>query len=151
MPRRGQTFIETLTAVLIIGILAGVLAPRLLQRSREAEITATIAELKTIAAAATAIRNATGDWPADGFAGIPPAVFDSYLRPNLLARRSPTGGEYDWDKDFDFKASFSIHGAGIDIPVWAAIDTRIDDGNAATGWVRYETAGLLRIRMILEP
>ncbi|MGL4512862.1 MAG: type II secretion system protein [Lacipirellulaceae bacterium] len=151
MLRRGQTFVETLTAVLVIGILAGVLAPKLLGGSEEAKINATIVHLKTIAAAAERCRAETGSWPADGSTAELPAALAPYLRPNLFAAPCPLGGAYDWDGNSGgFVASVTVTSTEPDSMTWEELDGRIDDGHASNGWVRTDGAGDERLRLILQ-
>jgi type II secretory pathway pseudopilin PulG len=149
--RTGQTLFETLATVLVIGILAGVLAPKLLRGSLESETVATIAHLKTIAAAAERCRAETGAWPSDALTTAMPAELTPYLRPNLFATPCPLGGSYEWDRDTGgFKASLKVTSTAPDALVWEQLDDRIDDGRESTGWIRTDGIGAERLRLILE-
>lgn len=134
----GFSLVELITVVLILGILAGVAAPKLFQGSGEAAIEATISHLKTIALAAEICFNETGAWPSDGHPQGMPLEMTGYLRPNLFLVTPPTGEAYDWDHNFGgITAAIKVFTSdpGGNAAIWEAIDRRIDDGNRNTGSV----------------
>lgn len=61
--RRGFTLIEVVLALMILGLLAGVLVPQLISRLRDGEITSLAGNLSAIANAAAAYRADLGRYP----------------------------------------------------------------------------------------
>lgn len=143
---------ELAVVLLVLGVLAGVAAPRILGGSEEAAIEATMLHLKAIAVAVEAYQNDVGDWPPDGLPGDPPPGLDEYLRPNLLSWSCPLGGVYD----FDHRHEPSIPHCGVGVELaperWGLMpefDARFDDGAPESGWVRFEPAAG-RLTLVIE-
>lgn len=140
----GFSLIELVTVVLIVGILAGVAAPKLMRGSDEAAIESTISHLKTIALAAEIYQNETGEWPANGGTGNMPPLFSDYLRPNLFAVPCPLGGQYDWDYQINgVTARIKVVDSDATTATWVRVDQRIDDGDLASGRLQYFPLGAI--------
>ena len=141
-----------ITAILVIGILVGVAAPRVLRGVDAAAVEATAGQINTIMLAAELCYSETGAWPSNQGGTVLPPEMAPFLRPNLFAVPCPIGGTYDWDyNNAGYVASLKIYGVDSDLTEWEAVDRAIDDGNTATGRLFY-TAGspLGRMRYVLE-
>ena len=130
----GFTIVELLAILMILGILSGVAAPRVIQRYEDAALGATASHLKTIALAAETLHSDTGAWPSDAAAGVMPSELSGYLRPNLFAVDCPVGGQYEWDTNVDSVAARVKIVHDVDVRArWLQIDAMIDDGSLTTG------------------
>lgn len=110
---RGFTLLELLVVILIIGLLTGIVGPRLLGQVSKSETTAAVAQLDAIDKALQAYRFDTGRYPttAQGLAALVTQPADEarwrgpYLQGELPA--DPWGGAYQYrmpgrpGKDFD--------------------------------------------------
>ena len=63
--KKGFTMIELIFVIVILGILASVAIPRLAATREDAEISATVANLRTLVSDATAYYTAKGEFPAN--------------------------------------------------------------------------------------
>ena len=82
--QRGFTLIEIMVVVIIIGILAAIVAPNVIGRVDDAQITKAKAEISNI-------ENALKFYRLDNFSTRVPSRVWKRLSPSLLIRRSPTG------------------------------------------------------------
>ncbi|MDD6162250.1 MAG: type II secretion system protein, partial [Campylobacteraceae bacterium] len=62
--KKGFTMIELIFVIVILGILASVAIPRLAATREDAEISAAVANLRTLVSDATAYYTAKGEFPA---------------------------------------------------------------------------------------
>ncbi|MEQ8847079.1 type II secretion system protein [Botrimarina sp.] len=146
----GYSLIELVIVLLVIGVLAGVAAPRLGEASDAAAVEATVQHLKTITVAAEMYRHELGSWPPGALPGQMPEGLDAYLRPDLFAAACPVGGRYDWDGAGTGTVQLKIVGPGADADAFPEIDARIDDGDLSTGVLSTNALGVnerLRMRM----
>ncbi len=77
--RRGYTFVEMLTVMMLIGALAGLAIPHLTYMKRRAIVAQAIAESHTVRLAALTYHSEHGEWPAEAGAGVVPPELVSYL------------------------------------------------------------------------
>lgn len=79
MSRRGFTVIELLTAVALVGLLAGIALPSYHRLQSRAVAAQTIGALHVVRTAAYAYNEANGGWPATASMGRVPAGLGRYL------------------------------------------------------------------------
>lgn len=87
--RSGFTFLEIILVVAIIGILAGIVGPRLVGRSKKAKIQAARAHINSIKTALGTYEVATGSFPTSA-EGI-----------KALVERPASVPENDWEKTLE--------------------------------------------------
>lgn len=120
--------------VLILGVLAGVAAPRLFDATDEASVNATAQHLIVIAEAAELCFAQTGEWPGNQNGAILPPELAPYLRDNPFASPCPIGGVFDWDaNNGGHRARIKIYGMTPNDPAQLMLDSLLDDGDLATG------------------
>jgi len=93
--RRGFTFVELLTVVLVISILAGIGILKYLDLRHRALSAQVVADLEAIRLAAYTQYYETGAWAPDAGAGVKPPELEPYMSQNF----SFTKPEYtlDWE------------------------------------------------------
>lgn len=133
----GFTLIELVIVVLILGVLAGVAAPRLFDISKEAEINAMMAERNAILTAVELCAAATGSLPGDQMGGDFPPELAPYLSASVFVTNRPLTGTWDWSlTEFGLQASLALADWTPDLPLWAEIDQAYDDGDIDAGGIR---------------
>ncbi len=135
---RGFTLVELLVVVLILGILAGVAAPRLFDVSHHAQIAAIVQHIRVGQHAAERYFAEHGEYPRDANSGVFPPDFTGYLPENYFREPAPGGGKYDWNgqgKWGGVYAGMSVikNGGNVPLKLWQAIDRIYDDDNLQTG------------------
>ena len=91
----------------------------------------------------------TGAWPEEVDPGVIPPGMASRLNPAAWIRRTPIGGQFNWDQNqthygTKYLAVIAISSSAKerlkqDVELWQTIDDLIDDGNLETGTFRIET------------
>jgi len=147
--RYGFTLIEVVIALLIVGILTAIAAPKVFDVVEEAKIRATTRDLRGIEEAAALHLAEKGEWPETRKAWNPPDPdpFEDYLAESLFEKEPPgvtsssPYAKYSWYNLTwrylgEWKRFVYIY-APDDIPtVWAKLDEQLDDGAANTGSIR---------------
>ena len=143
MVSRGFTLVEIIIVVLILGIVAGVAAPMVVNRFKEATCVAFAKELIVFVDAAELFHAETGEWPADSSSGKLPASnpFSNYVRVRQWVRPTPIGGDWDFENnDNGVTAAVGVHfwssSQILTTAEFEHIDEMIDDGSAKTGSLR---------------
>ena len=128
---QGFTLIELLLVVVIIGILAAIVVPRLVGRSDEARRKATMADIKAISTALGAYEVDNGKYPntAQGLAAL-------LAKPGGTPEPKNWKGPYlsnmteipkdQWGNEYQYICPGSKHTSGFDLFSWGA------DGQAGT-------------------
>jgi len=130
--------------VLVVGLLAVAAVPALKRHAFSSRAAAVSSDLRAFAAAFQAYAREHGDWPAGGTPpGVLPPGMDGYLPPARWARVTPIGGHYQFATQSPqagarYAAVIIIapsrgQRASSDYRQLSDIDTRLDDGNLATG------------------
>lgn len=142
--RRAFTLVEIVVVVLLLGILAGVAAPRLINVGEQATAQAVISDIDAIFTTAELYAAQHGTLPADAPVGTLPAEFVGMLKARVFRDGTPIGGRYDWN---GIGTSVVVYGVSIRGPLTSgsreAIERQFDDGNLDTGWItRAQDAGI---------
>lgn len=140
-PRRstsaGFTLVEIMIVVVIIGLLAAMAIPAFGRVRERTENTTVANDLRTFSAAFDQYALEIGSWPADGDAGVVPAVMAGRINVAAWTRGTPGGGRYDWENGgIGIQAGISLYGCNFSDERLAKIDAMIDDGNVNTGKFR---------------
>lgn len=134
---RAFTLVEVLIVVVILGILAAMVVPMAANASSDAQISATITEIKTLKELANRYHLETGEWPPDEGPGVVPAALLGSIQGSEFSIGSPVGGVYDWDVGYGpFSVAMSINDPSPPVDLWLQIDEIYDDGDLNTGQIR---------------
>jgi len=141
--RSGFSLVELMIVLSVLAVLAALVVPRFQSIQTEARAVAAAESLKAIASAVKLYEASNGDYPSDSAAGSVPAEVQANL-PNADFTRAPLGGQWDYDEWFarSHKAGGDIVDVAIsivdgDATLYQVIDDEIDDGDLATGNVRF--------------
>lgn len=135
-----------MVTITIISILCAILVPTMVKIKRRSVATAIGNDLRVFGAAYEAYAHEAGRWPNEVDAGVFPPEMVSRINDGTWQRRTPIGGQYNWDSDqmhqgTRYKAVIAISGTSAaplvqDVDQWEAIDKVIDDGVLTTGAFR---------------
>lgn len=113
----GFTLIELLVVVVIIGVMAGIVMPRLVDTTVSTEIKATRAELRNLDTVLYTYRLEVGSFPTDdqGLRALieDPGV-DGWNGPYLVDRKTPRDA---WDNPYIYRADARV-GTDYDLYSW---------------------------------
>ncbi|MEN1680693.1 MAG: type II secretion system protein [Planctomycetota bacterium] len=140
-PHRAFTLVELVVVILILGILAGVAAPKLFDSSQDAAFATTVATVQRVFDAADRFYATHGYYPANVANGVRPTELEEYIDLSFFDDEPPIGGEYDWNGPGTTLETLGIsivhsNAGGRDINVWRALDAAYDDGDLSTGWIQ---------------
>jgi prepilin-type N-terminal cleavage/methylation domain-containing protein len=93
----GFTLVEVMVVVVIISVLAAISVPSLQRIQRKAKVTTIANDFRVFAAAFDTYAQETGTWPAEVAAGAIPAVMSQRLKADAWLRKTPMGGQYNWE------------------------------------------------------
>lgn len=130
--------VELMIVVAIIALLVAMAMP-LFSRIRMASLnTAAFNDLRQFANAFERYGAETGEFPPDAMPGVLPPGMEPYISPGIWQKRTPLGGQYDWDAGVypGIRYAVSITGATLGADQLLEFDRRFDDGQAGTGRVR---------------
>ena len=135
--RRGFTLVELVVVILILGILAGVAAPKLLNNTEEANKNAFITQLYIFVDGFTLYAAQKGGFPAGESPGVLPSGVENFISAKGFARPTPFGGQWDYLAG----AQGQNPSVGAEFPttdwpgdaVFQQLDNEIDDGDTSTG------------------
>jgi len=138
--RRAFTLVEIVVVVLILGVLAGVAAPRFLKVTARAQASAELQTARAVLAASHRYKAVNGEFPGDALAGAFPEDLDGYLQRSFFNQASPAGGQYDWDGppphagSERFKIRFPVGTAIVSRSFYSILE-EADDGLPDSGWI----------------
>ncbi|MBI1784348.1 type II secretion system major pseudopilin GspG [Candidatus Sumerlaeota bacterium] len=128
----GFTFLEIMLVVVIIGILAGIVAPRLVGRTKEAKIAATKAQMSSAKTALLAYEMRVGNFPSTN-EGLQALVSKpSGVEADVWQKQMDTMPKDAWGKPFQY-AFPSEHGMDFDLSS-AGPDGQIGTQDDITNW-----------------
>ena len=134
---RAFTLVEILIVVVILGILAAIVVPRLTGTTQDAQIGAFIASIKTYADTSEYYNAREGRYPVDGSSGAVPVGMETYVDPEEWIAGTPMGGVWDTEfMDSGITAAVGVHFNGATNPgdaVMVLVDERFDNGDLASG------------------
>ena len=100
-PRRrraaGFTLVELMVVVLIISVLATIALPSFIRVQRRTRTAAIQNDFRTFASAFDTYAQENGGWPAEAATAVIPAGMDQRLNVSAWQRKTPMGGQYDWE------------------------------------------------------
>ncbi|MEO1498675.1 MAG: prepilin-type N-terminal cleavage/methylation domain-containing protein [Planctomycetota bacterium] len=142
---RAFTLVELVIVIMILGVLAGIVAPRLMRVSVEAEAAAILSNVDQIFDAAERFTAEHGRLPDNADKGDFPSDFDGYLPERLFTDLTSFGGPLDWDGPGTGSPAYGVvidrDGGASSVwrDIYQAIDSTSDDGDKNSGWIRFET------------
>lgn len=93
----GFTLVELMVVVLIISVLATIALPSFIRIQRRTRTAAIQNDFRTFAAAFDTYAQETGGWPAEAATAEIPVGMDQRLNASAWQRKTPMGGQYDWE------------------------------------------------------
>lgn len=141
---RGFTLVEVMVVVLIISVLASVTVPSVQRIQRRAKTTAIVNDFRTFAAALDVYAQENGTWPAETAAGVVPAVMATRLNTTAWQRKTPMGGQYNWEYNQNhfgtrYRAAIAISATAssplkLDVPQLTDLE-HVIDGKTQLNWL----------------
>ena len=144
--RSGFTLVEIMIVVAIIGLLATLGIPKMLQAGQHTRKARFAREIQTAGHAFVQYAFDQGGYPADKNPAQMPNGMAEYLHGFPWNENTVIGGQWDWD--------YGVFGvtAGVSVksPKWGndqmqEIDAMIDDGNLSSGQFRERSGGYIYI------
>ncbi len=138
---RAFTLVELIAVIVVLAIMAAIAVPRYFDYTTRARASAVLRDVRAIKSAYLQYNYNTGLWPGNQNTGVLPPGLGVYFDGNPFAKPTPIGGLYDADGGI-FGANTEVFSIiSIDqtatTPVMTIVDQQIDDGNTATGGVRW--------------
>lgn len=141
--RPAFSLVELVVVIAILAVLATIAVPRLLKRSRESQIAATVRDLQMAYDTLQRYHIEHGSWPADTQHKNFPPELKGYFNEKFFTEKNSAGGWYDWNNGFGAQAAIALWMQPADLEFFRAIDRRLDDGNLSTGNVRKQDSKTL--------
>jgi general secretion pathway protein G len=144
--KRGFTLVEIMIVVAIIGMLAVLGVPNMLQAGRKTRKTRFAREVETATQAFAMYASQTGGYPQDQTPGIIPVGMSPYLSKFNWSEDTAIGGQWDWDHNvFGITAGVSVYAPDFDTEEMEEIDAMIDDGVLSSGVFRERSGGYMYV------
>jgi prepilin-type N-terminal cleavage/methylation domain-containing protein len=135
----GFSLVEIMVVVLIISLLATIALPTVIRVQRRTRTAAIQNDFRTFAAAFDTYAQETGGWPAESAAAVIPTGMDQRLNVSAWQRKTPMGGQYDWEGNqmhfgTRYPAAIAISATAssplpLDVNQLTDLETVIDKGN----------------------
>jgi prepilin-type N-terminal cleavage/methylation domain-containing protein len=136
--RGGFTLVELTIVLLVLGILAGIAAPKFLRVSDEAAFQGAARCVRTILDAAERYHAENGSFPSEADPGELPPELAAALPARLFSSDTPLGGKFDWHGSasgmdcIGVSIEFSEFSDAL-LKRWSQMDERFDDGDLNSG------------------
>ncbi len=145
-PRDGFTLVEIMIVAAIIGILAALAFPAMLEAGQKSRNTRFAKEIRSAGHAFVQYAFDQGDYPPDRNPAQMPNGMLPYLRGFPWGSTTLIGGLWDWDNgQFGYRAGVSVYMPDRTADQMRKIDAILDDGNLATGQFRQRAGGYIYI------
>ena len=135
----GFSLVEIMVVVLIISVLATIALPSFIRIQRRSRTAAIQNDFRTFAAAFDTYAQEHGGWPAEAATAIIPTGMDQRLNVAAWQRKTPMGGQYDWEGNqlhfgTRYAASIAIKATAsaplaLDVNQLVDLETVIDKGS----------------------
>jgi type II secretory pathway pseudopilin PulG len=129
--------------VSIIALLVVIALPSFLRARQQAQNAKFVNVLRVATGAFELYAMENNGYPAEAASGVVPSGMQNYFGPTLdWTASTPIGGSWDWDVGvFGVTAAISVVGSPASTQQMTDIDTKIDDGNLATGNFQEKSGG----------
>jgi len=144
--KKGFTLVEIMIVTAIIGLLASLAMPAMIEAGIQTRARRFASEIKTAGHAFVQYATENGDYPADKTPAQMPDGMSPYLSKFDWGGETVIGGHWDWDyRQFGVWAAVSVKSPNWDNGRMAQIDAIIDDGNLGTGQFRSRSGGYMYV------
>lgn len=138
---RGFTLVEILIVVIILGIIAALVVPKLTMATREGSQRVFIDSMRTYYQSAQVYMQTTGEYLEDSSSGACPTGWEPFVNVGQWTAGTPIGGVWDFELDsFGIKSAFGVHfndaGSRKDDNYMLEIDRYCDNGDLGSGFFR---------------
>lgn len=149
---RGFTLVEIMVVVVVIGLLAALAIPAFRRAQRASQNTRVVNDFRVFAQAFEIYNTQNGGWPDSAGPGVMPTLPVSIadtLRAASWTGKTTIGGQWQWDnaQGSGGDVGISITGYTCTDAQLTELDTKMDDGNLATG--KFKKASSTRVIYVL--
>ncbi|MBT8042577.1 MAG: type II secretion system GspH family protein [Pontiella sp.] len=145
--KRGFTLVEIMIVVALIGLLASIAVPTMLNASRTSRSKAIAKEIQTAGDAFIQYSfDHAGEYPADKTPAQMPSGMAPYLSKFPWTEETIVGGNWDWDYNvFGVTAAVSVKSPTWDDDLMTLVDEVLDDGDLGSGMFRTRGGGYMYV------
>ncbi len=146
----GFTLVEIMVVVVIIGLLAALAIPAFQRNQRASQNARAVNDFRIFAQSFEVYNTQNGSWPPNAGAGVVPVGMSGDFKQDAwTANPNSLGGRWNWDFNRpEFVAGVSITSFTVTDAQLTEIDSKLDDGNLATGLFRKIAAN--RVSYIIQ-
>ena len=153
-PHTGFTLLEMVVVILVLGILAGVAAPKFTSLSKDSQAATILQNVNVIFDAVEMFAAEHGRLPDDADAGEIPTELEPYLRSTKIFTESTSYcSTFEWDgpngPTTSFGVALTVTGGATGMQLYMKLEEIADDGTAVAGWIRAGGGG--SVKFMLNP